>query len=381
MASFLSALNSSVTALDNGQAFTGSWEDVGNYDSIVVSMVTDQNGTYSVQFSPDATNVDSTLTRYYRTSQINVPHRFTVARRWMRVVFTNDSGSNQTFFRMQTLIGDKSNLNIPIDGTVAQDYDATAVRPTDYHYEVAQGLRQGHVTFNKFGYNLAVGSTATETIWAPGGTYTPPTSATALDIVSSTTNDSTGGTGARLLMVTGVDANRKTQTETFNLNGTTTITSTTTWLGINRAAVASAGSGQENDGTITITADTGGATLAQIPAGDGTTQQCIYHVQLQSKALADWLWVNVNKISAGNQPVVTVKGKVFNPTANCWYEVFRMNIDTTVENTVSLNPEQPFVLSPGDVFLLEADTTLDNTVVTARFSLIEIQDASYDPDA
>jgi hypothetical protein len=93
MASFLSALNSSVTALDNGQAFTGGWEDVGNYDSVVVSMVTDQNGTYSVQFSPDATNVDSTLTRYYRTSQINVPHRFTVARRWMRVVFTNDSGS------------------------------------------------------------------------------------------------------------------------------------------------------------------------------------------------------------------------------------------------------------------------------------------------
>jgi hypothetical protein len=37
------------------------------------------------------------------------------------------------------------------------------------------------------------------------------------------------------------------------------------------------------------------------------------------------------------------------------------------------------VLSPGDVFLLEADTTLDNTIVTARFSLIEIQDASYDP--
>lgn len=375
------ASNCTTTPLNNGATFTGSWVDVGQHDSLIVAVATDQNGTYSVQYSTDASNVDSTLTRHYRTGRINVPHRFTNGRRFARVVFTNNSGSNQTYLRLQTHVGNKSDLNAPLDGTVAQDYDATIVRPTDYHYEVAQNLRQGHFTYNKFGYNNDVDSAAAETIWAVGGTYSPPTTATALDIVSSSTADESSGTGARNVYITGLDANRKLQTEAVSLNGTTTVTTSTTWLGINRAAVGSAGSGQENAGTITITADTGGATLALIPAGEGTTQQCIYHVQLQSKALADWMYINCLKIGVGTEPVVTVKGWVYSPVSNCKYEVFRTSVDTSVENTVSLNPEQPFVLNEGDVFWLEADTDTDNTVVSARFSLIEIQDADYDPDS
>jgi|SRR5210317_625164 len=379
--STVSTTNSSTTPLAGSGVFTGDWEDVSQWPDTVVSVTTDVDGIYSVQYSPDGTNVDSTLTRYYQTAGINVPHRFTNTRRYMRVVYTNN-GTDQTYFRLQTTYGSRHPLNVPIDGTVSQDYDATVVRPTDYHYEVAQGVRQGHRTFNKFGYNLDV-DTSEEVISSFGGTYTPPTSATTLTIASTSTDDDgdPAGTGAQLIQITGIDANRKFQQETVTLDGTTNVVTTSTWLGINRAAVALAGSGQVNAGTINITATTGGATLAQIPTGHGTTQQCIYHTQLQSVALADWLWINVNKIAPGTTPTVTIKGIAYNPTSNSRYEVFRANIDTAVENTVSINPEQPFVLSPGDVFYLTALSDTINTIVTARFSLIEVQQALYDADS
>ena len=220
--------NSSTSALDNGNTFTGDWEYVADHDSLVVAVKTDQDGQFTVEFSPDGTNADSVLTRYYRTSQIEAPHRFTIARAWARVTFTNDSGSNQTYFRLQTLLGDKSELNAPCDSTLAQDFDATVVRPTDYHYEVALGRRQGAQTWNKFGYNDDVDS-GTEVLAAFGGTFTPLTSAVALDISSSSANDdgNPAGTGARTLRIFGVDANRMSVTEDITLNGTTTVIETT----------------------------------------------------------------------------------------------------------------------------------------------------------
>src|SRR5210317_589731 len=311
--STISTTNSSTTPLAANAVYTGQWEDISAWPDIVVSVSTDVDGTYSVQYSPDGTNIDSTLTRYYQKNTINPPHRFTNTRKYFRVIYTNN-GTDQTYFRLQTTYGHRHPLNAPIDGTLAQDYDATAVRPTDYHYEAALGLRQGHRTFNKFGYNLDV-DTGEEVIASFGGAYTPPTTASTLTIVSSDTADDgdPAGTGAQLIQITGIDANRKIQTETVTMNGTTNVVTTTTWLGINRVAVALAGSAQENVGTITITATTGGATLAQIPAREGTTQQCIYHTQLQSAALADWLWVNVNKIAPGTTPTVTMRGQVYNP--------------------------------------------------------------------
>ena len=124
-----SSLNSTFDALSAAGVFTGTWEDVSGYDAITIAVSTDQDGSYSVQFSPDGVNQDSTLTRYYRTARINAPHRFTVTRQYMRVVYTNDADA-QSYFRLQVLLGIKGPLNMPLDGTVAQDYDATVVRAT-----------------------------------------------------------------------------------------------------------------------------------------------------------------------------------------------------------------------------------------------------------
>ena len=321
----VSVSNSTTTLLTNGSVFTGGWEEVSNYNSVIVATKTDQNGTFSVQFSPDGVNQDSTLTRYYRTDQIEAPHRFTITRSYCRVVFTNDSGSDQTYLRLQTTFGTKADLNAPLDSTLSQDFDAIAVRPSDYKYEVAGGLRQGSTIWNKFGYNDDI-DIGTEVIASWGGTFTPLTTATTLIISSGSVNDTSGGTGCNSIVVYGVDANRDEQIEVITMNGTTSVVTVSTWLGINRVAMFLCGTSQGNEGEINIIATTGGSTMAQMPLGGGVTQQCIFHIPAKHQFNAKPLWVNV--LNKGKNAELLVKMWVYSPVNNGKQEVFRMEIDT-----------------------------------------------------
>jgi len=373
-----STSNASTTLLTNGNAYTGTWEDVSAYDSLTIAVATDQDGTYSVQFSPDGSNVDSTLTRYYRTAFINPPHRFTITRRYARVVFTNDSGADQTYFRLQLLLGAKQPLNVPIDGTISRDYDATVVRPTAFFDEVALGLRQGHTAFLKFGFNEDV-DTGTEVVAAFGGTFTPLASAETMDVVSSSTDDDgdPAGIGAQTLLISGIDGSRKEQSEVVTMNGTTTVTTANSWLGINRIVVLAAGTSQGNVGNISVTATTATTNQAYIPAGDSVTQQCIYFTPAGHNALIHSIFINVLKISGGASPRCTIKLRVWNPgVTNAIYTLRRVQIDTSVSNVVTKTFDVPLLLSPTDVAWLECTTSTDNTVIDAAMNMIQYRQAA-----
>lgn len=365
----VSSDNSSTTALNNGNAFTGSWEECADYQSVVVALSTDQNCTFQIQFSPDGTNVDSTLTRYYRTNQIEPPHRFTVTRRYFRVVVTNDSGTNQTYMRLQTLLSDSTDLNVPLDATMAQDYDALSVRPSDFHTEVALGRRQGAETWNKFGYNQDIDSGSGEEIIASwGGTFQYLTSGETIDIVSSNADDTLAGTGAQRVIIWGVDENWNPQTEIVEMNGTSTVTTTSQWIGINRIAIYKAGTGLKNAGDIDVTANTSGYQMAQMKAGEGTSQQCIFYVPQGHQFLAEWLYFNALKTSGGGNPEILFKGYVYSDVATAEFEVFRAELDIQREINKTINPPIPFVIGEKSILWFTADTDTNNSAVNCRFS-------------
>lgn len=368
--------NSTTTLLTAGNTFTGDWVQVTNYDSVVIAVKTDQEGTLTLELSPDGVNADSTLVRYYRTTQIEAPHRFTLTRDFMRVTFENTSDSDQTYLRLQTTMGNKAPLNAPIDSTLAQDFDALPTRPTNYHVEVALGLRQGHTQWNKWGYNTDVDTAAPELIASFGGSFSPMTTARTLSIVSTSTDDDNGGTGCNNVVVYGIDENREAQTVVVTMDGTTPVVTTESWLGVNRIAVGSCGSGQVNAGTITATATTDLTTQGQIPAGVGSSQQCIFCVQTGHRALFNLLHIDVTRFGSGTEPVVTVKCWVYSPVSNAKYEVARILIDTSLQNNADLTPESPFPVVGPAVFWLEATTSRDDTEVAARFDVIEVRDAS-----
>ncbi len=75
-----------------------------------------------------------------------------------------------------------------------------------FELQVARGQIAYHKTIFKFGFNPDVDEIL-ETIWAEGGLYSYLSAATVLKVSSSSTNDTSAGTGARTVELFGLDAN------------------------------------------------------------------------------------------------------------------------------------------------------------------------------
>jgi len=128
---------------------------------------------------------------------------------------------------------------------------------------------------NKFGYNTSVGSSYEPV--TDLGTNVLPTTAAAVSIVSTSTNDVAAGTGARTVEIQGLDGDYNLQTSTVTLNGTTAVTTgSSLFLRVFRMKVLTAGTGETNEGNLT--ASIGGSNVAQIGAGNGQTLMGVYTV-------------------------------------------------------------------------------------------------------
>lgn len=119
--------NSTAIALTAGQAFTGSATDVSAYPSVVVACKTDKDGSLYVDFSPDGTNWDSTLS-FSLAAGVNEVHRISVTRKFYRARVHNTSVENQTYLRLQTLLGAQTALTSPLNGTIQSDSDSLITR-------------------------------------------------------------------------------------------------------------------------------------------------------------------------------------------------------------------------------------------------------------
>lgn len=185
-----STVNATTTPLAAGASFTGTAE-LNDYNDVMVQVKTDQNGTYYMQFSPDGTNWDTSLSFEYDTSKINPPHILVKANRYFRIIFTNTSASAQTYLRLNTYYGSFQKLTAPTNGTVAPNYDALIVRPTDFSIEVADGKRQGVASNTKFGGNFAVQASNEEDFWNGQDRYTghDPVAQETLTVVSADVDD------------------------------------------------------------------------------------------------------------------------------------------------------------------------------------------------
>jgi len=93
--------NSTATPLAGAATFTGTAEDVSAYPELVVGVISDVSGTFTLEFSSDSTNWDFTETVAY-TLQPNFTYTTAVKARYYRLVYVNGT-SAQTFFRLQSI--------------------------------------------------------------------------------------------------------------------------------------------------------------------------------------------------------------------------------------------------------------------------------------
>ena len=145
-----------------------------------------------------------------------------------------------------------------------------------FELEVTKGNIAGHSPLDKYGVNFDI-DTSAEDIWAFGGLYSGfITSSGVAQISSSSTADTSAGTGARTVEVFGLDASWNYQSETVTMNGTSNVVTSGTYFRIFRMRVVTAGSGFTNAGNIS--ALIGGNRVAYIRNTAGSTEQAIYSI-------------------------------------------------------------------------------------------------------
>jgi len=189
-----------------------------------------------------------------------------------------------------------------------------------FDLQVARNQIAGHQTVSIFGYQASVGTTPIP-IWENASTYTFPTSASTLTLVSTSTSDNTSAS----VLISGLDANFNPISETLFLNGTTGVTTVNSYLRVNSLVMVSPGTSQvTNVGIITIKQSTN--TLAQINAGVGKSQSTVFTVPNGYTFYLDLAEVNTSNSYTGST-IVT-------------YRVQALNNVTGVQLTVL---QQPFV--------------------------------------
>lgn len=131
-------------------------------------------------------------------------------------------------------------------------------RHEDFTFQVARGQIPGHRSVVVFGFNPDIDTTEA-TVWPRAGLMTHPAAALQISVSSSNATDTSAGTGARTVLIQGLNNNYDEISETVTLNGQTAVTTTNSYLRINYAIVTTAGStnsaaGDIYFGTGTVTA-------------------------------------------------------------------------------------------------------------------------------
>jgi len=167
------------------------------------------------------------------------------------------------------------------------------------HQIVAAGLITDSKVFEQNGRNAAI-QTTLEDIQIQGATLTFQTSAQSIEVLSTDANDTSAGSGARTVLLEGVDGSFAYITETVTMNGTSAVAVTQNFLRIYKMSVVTRGTYLTlNAGTITAQVVTGSVTMCVIPfdtafGGVGKQETTHYTVPAGKRAFLDSFLVNTD---------------------------------------------------------------------------------------
>lgn len=215
----------------------------------------------------------------------------------------------------------------------------------DFVYDIQRGVYTNLSVKSLFGHNDSVKNTE-ESIWHIGGLVLFPTAAAQLDVQSDNTNDTSTGTGARVVRIIGLDTNWDILTEDVVMNGTTTVTTSASFLRINEALVISAGTSRKNEGEITL--NIGATTYEAIGVGHSQLHSAKYSIPNNHTAYV----MRGNFGTTDNSKGVEIKVVTRNNILNVDFEPFPLR----VIGGADLNPTAFAPLSNRTDFYINAKT-------------------------
>lgn len=229
------------------------------------------------------------------------------------------------------------------------------------------------ITYRQFSKTGTLSADTVSDVWITGGAMTRLTIARTLSIVSASANDTVGGTGARYVLVHGLDSNYNYINETIALNGTTPVVTTQTFLRVHKAIVAVSGSGATNAGAITFTATTDNAVQVTIGAGRSISQKSHFTIPAGYTGYLLEQVFSVYRASGSGTKDAEIEYNAYSPTANTIYKSLTYGISNAGSGLVVTDPHVlPHIPEKTDIWYT-ATASAAATVVTVSVGYLLVK--------
>lgn len=206
-------------------------------------------------------------------------------------------------------------------------------------WEISKGNVTDYEVFQLHGFNDDID--AAEDVWNLGGDVTLLTSASLIQVVSASADDTAAGTGAQVVTVEGLNSSYEQISEELILNGTTSVDSTQSFLRLNRAYVSTVGSGGVNAGSITLRFVTGAVDCGLISAGEGQHGSAVYTIPADKTGYLVWVSVSHILASTAGFGIMQFQAREINES---WMTKFRIGLHSLGANNIEMKPHCPLVL-------------------------------------
>jgi hypothetical protein len=242
----------------------------------------------------------------------------------------------------------------------------TLIGNKDFYLEVAKGNVANHISINLFGRNTDIDSASAEDVWPHGGDWTAPTTNRLHNIASSDANDTSAGTGARTVLVTGLNGSYAVTSESITLNGVANVSTTNSYVFISEIKVTSAGSGLVNAGNITATAQTDATVSCSVTIGKNKSAMGIYQVPAGYTAYLSYYQAGFQNSTGGAYCDVELLSKPDGGVFSVIGYHGIINTGTSIEDDYYYSP---VVLTEKTIIKTRATSSANNSNVQVRMCL------------
>lgn len=241
-----------------------------------------------------------------------------------------------------------------------------------FDLQVARGQVAWHDVVHVFGYNPDVDSAAEETVWTAGGILGHPVSATVMTVSSTSTNDTSDGTGARTVFIKGVNGTGGYATETVILNGQTAVNTTKSYFSIESVTVLTVGSGGVNAGNINIgtgTVTTGVPAVIYGQIATGENNSLMGHWTCPTGYTGYMVAGSLSSGTEAGNNYITGRLKLRGDD-----DIVRTAaIVTFADGAVSFDFSYPVKINQGECVTATVRSTADNEAVSSYFQIVVIK--------